>query len=304
MDNVQTSNLLILVKPTYLPCFQSKLNECSINPDKIHSLLNLEFDKFIESLKKYKIKVLVFDSPKNAEAATFPNNWITSHVNPQNKHKTIIIYPMENPNRRLERMSPLMNYIKEDSTVVKLIDLSFYERDQMFLEGTGSMVLDRVHKVAYCDSSSHTNLLLAKIWCLMMNYELCSFKTSDEYHSDVYHTNIMMSIGEQFVIICLPSIVSENDRRKVLLSLKKTGRIIINITIIQMAKFCGNCLQVRNQLNELVLCLSLTAYQAFEPYQLQILENFCNGGLMVINNHLMELFGGGSVRCNLLEYGF
>lgn len=312
MDNLQTSNFLMLVRPTDLPCLVGISNYCLHHNDEIKDLINYEFDKLVDQLKIYKVNIKVFDSVPGASAAVFPNNWVSSHVNQKDKTKTIVLYPMERKIRRLEREglkgegSPLMQYIYNDPTVTKIIDLTFYESFNMFLESTGALVFDRPNKIAYCGLSDKSNREVAMEWGKIMNYEVIIFETHNPYrhNNPVYHTNIMMNIGEHFVVICLDAIISEKDRQKVLSSLKKSGRKIIPITLEQMKNFCGNCLQVRNQDNQYILCLSQKAYDHFEPSQLAILKSYCDGGFVIGQYSLIELFGGGSVRCTLLEYGW
>lgn len=306
MDTSQTSNLLMLVKPTELPCLVNLLSFCQNYTHDIKQLIEDQFNHFVYTLKKHHINIKVFEAPPKAPASTFPNNWVSSHVNHKTHEKTIVIYPMQNQLRRLERESPLMDYIYDDPTATQIVDLTFYETLHMFLESTGSFVLDRINKVAYCGLSGKTNFNVAVEWGKIMGYQIIGFETFNPYRNNkpVYHTNIMMTIAEQYAIICLDSIISKDDQQRVLSQLKKSGRQIITITLEQMNNFCGNCLQVRNQSNQFVLCLSQKAYESFTPSQLTLLKSFCNGGFVIAEYSLIELFGNGSIRCSLLEYGF
>jgi hypothetical protein len=285
----------MLVRPTELAPDQSLY---------IRELINYQFDDFVSTLKRYDVEINIFDSVPNAPASVFPNNWVSSHVNQKTNKKIIVLYPMENFFRRLERDSPLMDYIYKDKSVIEIIDLTDYELVGRFLESTGSLVLDRVNKIAYCGVAEKTNGNLAMEWSHLMKYTVVEFETIDWDRKPVYHTNILMSIGEQYVIICPDVIASKEDRKMVLSSLRKSGRRIIRITKPQLHNFCGNCLQVRNKFNGFVLCLSKKAYESFYPEQLKLLKSYCSGGLVVVEYSLLEHFGGGSIRCSLLEYGF
>jgi hypothetical protein len=295
MNCLQTSNLLILVRPTEFVKFYDK---------EIIDLINYQFNDLVSILKQHKINLIVFDSVPNASVSVFPNNWVSSHVNQKTGNKTIVLYPMQNPIRRLERFSPVMNYILHDKSVKKIIDLTHYEAQGRFLESTGAFVLDRVNKTAYCGVAEKADSHLAYEWGRLMGYTIIEFETIDWDRKPVYHTNIVMTIGKQFAIICSEVIRFEEEKQIVLSSLKNSGRQVIIISFVQMHNFCAYCLQVRNQDDQLVLCLSQKAYESFRPQQLALLKAYCDGGLAVVEYSLIEYFGGGSVRCSLLEYGF
>src|SRR6185436_20236268 len=170
MDCVQTSNKLLLVRPTELVKFQDK---------EIKDLINYQFNDLVSTLERHQINIMVFDSAPQARASVFPNNWISSHVNRRTKEKKVVLYPMENSLRRLERRSPVMDYILNDDSVTKIINLSDYELEGQFLESTGAFVLDRVNKIAYCGVAKKANSHLAFEWGRLMNYTIIEFETID-----------------------------------------------------------------------------------------------------------------------------
>lgn len=284
---------IIVVKPTYI----------AERHPSYHNQAMEDFNRLVKGLSDKDIDVLAFESPPHARAATFPNNWVTSHHD--SNGKTIVIYPMQNPGRRIERdpqKSPLMHFILKDKSVEQIIDLTFFEKNNKFLEGTGSLVLDRINRIAFLGVAPKNNLDAATEWAKIMNYELCHFQTIGINHLPVYHTNVMMTIGQLFAIVCFDVIPSKKDQDKIKSLLKNTGRIIIEISFKQMTNYCANCLQVTNRKNQQVLCLSKTAYDAYTNQQKTLLESFCNGGFAVIDYSTIEYLGGGSVRCSLLEY--
>ena len=179
IDHIQTSDLIILVRPTAL--------SRDYKPT-IAKLINNQFNDLVSTLRRHQIEIKVFNSAPLAIDSVFPNNWVSSHVDHITKKKTIVLYPMENPNRRLERHSPLMDYIFKDPSVKKIIDLTDYESIGKFLESTGSFVLDRPNKIAYCGIAEKTNGSLATKWGTLMNYSVIEFETIDWDRKPVYHT--------------------------------------------------------------------------------------------------------------------
>ena len=298
----QTTNFIALVKPTYLN-IDTDSHQNGNDFEKNHVIykkidIKNEFNHLLQNLSKNYVNYIVYDSPKGTPDGVFPNNWITFHW--ETKTPTIVIYPMKDIVRRKERQSKLLTDMKS-LKIFNIIDLTYFEKKNQYLEGTGSLVLDRINKIAYSCHSCRTNQNVLDYWAYKMDYKICSFRAYDDLKKPVYHTNVMMSIADHFVIVCLDAITNV-DRQKVLDSLiYKSNKKIIHITPKQMDSFCGNCLQIKNSKGKTVLCLSETAHQAFNSNQLKIILKYCDGGLIITDYKLIEEIRGGSIRCSLLE---
>jgi hypothetical protein len=254
-----------------------------------------EFNTFVALLQQNGIDVtVVADTPEpHTPDSVFPNNWISFHTN-----GTIVLYPMFAANRRLERKPHVIEAISKKFVIQQIIDLTAYEQQQLFLEGTGSMVLDRENKIAYACLSPRTNEVVLKDFCNQLNYTPVVFHARDANGGDIYHTNVMMCVAKQFVIICLASIPAQ-EREEVISTLQKTNKEIIDITLAQMNAFAGNMLQVTNKQGKDFLVMSSSAYNALTNEQIAAIEHYnsiLHSGLTTI-----ETNGGGSARCMMAE---
>ena len=266
----------------------------------ISKLVINEFDKLKFELEKNGITIYCFeDIPKlNTPDSVFPNNWISFH-----KNGTIILYPMFAENRRKERRKDIIEYFQNNYKYSKLIDIaSLYESKKQFLEGTGSMVLDRSNKVVYAALSDRTHINPLKYFCEQTNFQLISFTSSQQFEKKeklIYHTNVMMSLCDNFVIICLESIKNKMERKKILTTFKKTKKQIIDISFDQVKKFCGNVIELKNSNHENILVMSSRAFSAFTAEQKSIINNFCKIVHSPLEN--IENYGGGGARCMIAE---
>lgn len=262
----------------------------------VQSLALNEFDGFVDLLRKNDVDVTVVDDTLQPETpdSIFPNNWVSFHDD-----GSVYLYPMFSENRRLERRKEILDGLKEKFEVNHVSDLSFYETQYAFLEGTGSMVLDRVNKIAYACLSVRTDQEVLDNFCLLTGYESVSFQAVDSTNFPIYHTNVMMCIGDQFAVICLDAIPNQEERLAVTLSLNSTGKQIIEITLDQMNHFAGNMLQVANQSGESLLVMSEQAYLSLTADQLNILEKYAR--MVYAPLYTIEKNGGGSARCMLAE---
>jgi hypothetical protein len=255
-----------------------------------------EFENFISILRSRGIDVTVVDD--TAEPYTpdsvFPNNWISFHDD-----GTVCLYPMYARNRRLERKPGVIEAIKQKFDTGRTIDLSGFEKENLFLEGTGSMVLDRDHKIAYACLSARTDRSVLDEFCARMGYRSLPFTATDEAGQAIYHTNVMMCIADRYAVICLASIADEMERQVVRIALEKTGKEIIEISFSQMNQFAGNMLQVENDRGRKFLVMSSQAYRSLSPEQVKTLENYNQ----IIHSPLdtIERNGGGSARCMIAE---
>lgn len=255
-----------------------------------------EFDGFVEILRKNGIDVTVVDDTLQPETpdSIFPNNWVSFHDD-----GSIYLYPMFSDNRRLERRKDILEGLSEKFEVNHVSDLSFYEMQYAFLEGTGSMVLDRVNKIAYACLSVRTDQEVLDNFCMLTGYESVSFQAVDDTNFPIYHTNVMMCIGDRFAVICLDSIRNEEEKLAVMLRLTNSGKTIVEITLDQMNHFAGNMLQVSNSEGESILVMSEQAFLSLTKDQVATLEHFSR--IIYAPIYTIEKNGGGSARCMLAE---
>ena len=272
--------------------FQSK----KTNQNQIEHLAIKEFNRLRELISNSGIEVFSFDDDSKFDTpdAVFPNNWISFHY----YHKAIL-YPMFAPNRRFERESKILDKLSVSGIEIEIInDYSLYENENRFLEGTGSIVLDRKSKKAYCSLSGRSDLSLFKKFCSDMNYVPVFFNSSHK-SKPIYHTNVMMSICNNFTIICLDSIRDKNERNNVIENLNNSGLEIIDISINQMTSFLGNCIQLINSDQSPVLIMSSRAFNSITKSQIKRIESHTE----IIHSDIktIEDNGGGSARCMIAE---
>jgi hypothetical protein len=255
-----------------------------------------EFNDFVQILKQNKIDVTVVeDGPEPCTPdSIFPNNWISFHADGR-----IFLYPMFAENRRLERKPAVLEAVKTKFAVTEIVDLSNFEAERLFLEGTGSMVLDRDNKIAYACLSPRTNEILLTQFCNQVGYRPITFKSTDEAGNDVYHTNVMMCIAKSFAVVCLESITDKEEKDNLVNLLTKTNKEIVDITLQQLHQFAGNMLQVANDDRELLLVMSTQAYQSLTPKQIETLEK--HNRIIHSSLNTIETVGGGSARCMIAE---
>jgi hypothetical protein len=255
-----------------------------------------EFDTFVQKLTAAGVDVTVVkDTPvPHTPDSIFPNNWISFH-----QDGTIVLYPMYAVNRRAERKQHVLDSISAKFNLNNTIDLSAHENNNLFLEGTGSMVLDREKKIAYACLSPRTNKTILKEWCQRMNYTPCAFYSVDENGGEIYHTNVMMCVADEYVVICLDSIRNNTERKMVADTITKSGKQIIEIAYPQMNGFAGNMLQVQNAKGEKLLVMSSQAYTSLTREQIKKLESF--NSILHSDLTTIETNGGGSARCMMAE---
>lgn len=255
-----------------------------------------EFDEFVQKLKENNINVTVIDDTPEPHTpdSIFPNNWISFHEN-----GTAVLYPMYAENRRAERKQHVKDLINQKFTKSNLIDLTSFEKNNLFLEGTGSMVLDRENKIVYACLSPRTSIKMLDVFCEKMKYTVCSFEAYDENKKQIYHTNVMMCVADKYVVICLDSIINEKEKNQVVQTIENTGKEIIIITYTQMNCFAGNMLQLENTKNEKLLIMSAQAFQCLSEKQIATLEKF--NKIIYSDLNTIETNGGGSARCMIAE---
>jgi hypothetical protein len=257
-----------------------------------------EFNGLVQALRSVGVVAIVFDdtdAPVKPDAV-FPNNWVSFHGDGR-----VYLYPMEATSRRAERRAEIVAALSENHGfhVREIIDLSAAEDDGLFLEGTGSMVLDRVNRVIYAAMSSRTHMSVLADFAQQADYEITAFDAIDSGGRPIYHTNVMMAIGTGFAIICADAIADDLKRKTVLARLAAGGREIIEISIRQMENFAGNLLELTNESGASVIVLSRTANAALTADQRNSLARF--GQVLPVAIETIEKVGGGSVRCMLAE---
>lgn len=230
-----------------------------------------EFDEFVAKLRGVGIQVTVFDDLQQPVTpdAVFPNNWISSH-----RSGKVIVYPMTASSRRLERRQDIIDFFLAQHAEVEFIDLREYEQQDLFLEGTGSMVMDRQHQIAYASVSPRTSPALFELFCEKLGCEGQLFHGTDRQGQPIYHTNVLMALGQQMAVICLESLKDDKERQRITNRLQETGHEIIEITFDQMEAFAGNMLEVYNEQGEAWMIMSQRAYNSLEAAQLAQIEQY------------------------------
>ncbi len=255
-----------------------------------------EFDNFVTLLRANGVDVTVInDTPEpHTPDSIFPNNWISFH-----DPGTICLYPMFAENRQQERKPPVIEQLKQSFTITNTFDFTGYENDQLYLEGTGSMVLDRDHKIAYACLSPRTHQQVLDDFCKQMSYRPVLFTAVDGEGKAIYHTNVMMCVADRYVVVCLESLPNHAEFQMMQEMIGKTGKELVNIGFEQMNRFAGNMLQVQNKAGEKLLVMSTQAYQSLHPEQVKKLEGY--NRILHAPLTAIETNGGGSARCMMAE---
>jgi hypothetical protein len=299
------TDTILMVEPTHFGfnaqtaasnSFQKELKHEQTSSIQEKALL--EFHNCVKKLKAAGIQLIVVSDEvsSNSPDSIFPNNWFSTH-----RSKELFLYPMLAENRRMER-SPFTIELLQNSFGFKPVDLSFYETQDTpkFLEGTGSMVLDRSNQLAYAALSPRTNETVLLDFCKHMDYSPITFEATGPTGEAIYHTNVMMSMGMNYCIIALESIV-EKDRTRVIDHLLKTDKEIVEISLPQTYQhFAGNMIQLKNEQSQTLLVLSESAYHSLKPNQLEILKKH-NDRILPLSIPTIEKHGGGSIRCMIAE---
>ena len=273
--------------------FQNTTSNISINEVKNKAVE--EFELLHNKIQSEGIKVTIFNDSRDLDTpdAVFPNNWISFH-----RDNKAIKYPMFAENRRLERTNLAIECLKDHGRDISIdYDYSDFENDNKFLEGTGSLVLDRLNKIAYCSLSQRSNEELLNRFCVDMGYNPVVFKSFHQ-NKPIYHTNVVLSICNKFSIVCLESIIDKKERLNVANTLASNGLEIIDININQMSSFGANCIQL-NGSNGPLLVMSSKAYSSFTKNQIDIIQK--NSQIIHSSLENIENNSGGSARCMIAE---
>jgi len=304
----QNTNTIMMVRPvqfrfneqTAVNNYYQKVIE-GLSADQIQTQAQQEFDGFVEKLEKSGVNVIVIDdtiSPDTPDSI-FPNNWVSFHGDGR-----VGLYPMCAINRRLERRMEIFDILKNEHhlEISAIEDFTHHENEDLFLEGTGSMILDRVHMIAYAAISVRTNLEIFEEFCDKFDFQAVTFvanQTVDGKRLPIYHTNVMMCVADQFAVVCLDTIDDVNERSNLIEVLEDSDREIIEISEDQVNQFAGNMLQVVSDSGQKYLVMSSSAYNSLDSDQINTIENYCP----IIHSSLdtIEALGGGSARCMMAE---
>ena len=303
----QTTNSILMIRPvafrmneqTAVNNYYQKVLD-GLLPATVNAKAQQEFDTFVEKLIAVGVDVTVVDDTLSPDTpdSIFPNNWISFHENGD-----VALYPMFAENRREERREDLLDILEDKGFVIEnIVDYTSAEEDGFFLEGTGSLLLDRVNSKAYCALSPRADEELFIEFCEDFDYAPVifeAFQTVDSERKLIYHTNVMMCLGETFAVICSDCIDDKKERKMVLDNLKENGKEIIVITEAQMNNFAGNMLEVRGANEKRYLVMSAAAHQSLSPKQIEQLEQHAE--ILSSSLDTIEACGGGSARCMMAE---
>jgi len=303
----QTTNTILMIRPiNFRRNEQTAVNNHyqkesdNVLPETENAKAQKEFDAYVEKLRAIGVHVVVisdtddFDTPDSI----FPNNWISFHEN-----GTVGLYPMFAENRRNERREDILEALEKEGYVIKdIVDYTSAEEAEVFLEGTGSLLLDRVNSIAYCALSARADEELFIEFCEDFDYNPVLFKanqTVDGKRVAIYHTNVMMCLAENFAVICLDCIDDKKERKNVVKHLQESGKEIIRITEAQVSNFAGNMLQVKGADDKRYLIMSQAAYDSLSEAQIKLIEKHCE--ILSSSLDTIESCGGGSARCMMAE---
>ena len=302
----QYSSHLLMVRPSsFRMNEQTAVNNyfqsnSELGPEAIVQEARVKFDAMVTALRGARVEVVVFDEPEGSDTpdALFPNNWISMHAD-----KRVALYPMYAENRREERREEVLDLLeKEGFQIEEIVDYTSAEEEGFFLEGTGSMILDHINRIAYCALSERADEELFIEFCEDFEYTPCTFnayQSVNDKRLQIYHTNVMMCVADRYAVVCLECIDDTSERKQLKKQLKDSGKTIVAITEDQMHQFAGNMLQVGDQDGNPLLVMSNTAYNSLRPDQLRLLESF--NPIIHAELNLIEQCGGGSARCMMAE---
>ena len=303
----QTTNTILMVRPinfrmneqTAVNNYYQKVLD-NILPETINRRSQQEFDAYVEKLRGIGVHVIVVsdNTEHDTPDSIFPNNWVSFHEN-----GTVGLYPMFAENRRFERRQDILETLEEHGFKIdQIVDYTSAEEEDVFLEATGSLLLDRVNRKAYCALSPRADEDLLIEFCEDFEYTPVPFtsnQTVDGERKPIYHTNVMMCLGETFAVICLSSIDDKKERKNVIKHLKADGKDIIDITEAQVNSFAGNMLQVKGANDKRYLIMSQAAYDSLTKNHIQTLEK--HSEILSSSLDIIEACGGGSARCMMAE---
>jgi hypothetical protein len=303
----QITNTILMIRPisfrmneqTAVNNYYQKVLD-NLLPATVQAKALEEFDGFVDKLRNVGVNVIVIDDTKIPDTpdSIFPNNWISFH-----QEGSVALYPMFAENRRAERREDVLDIIEENEFLIEsVVDYTSAETEKLFLEGTGSLLLDRVHKKAYCALSPRADEDLVLEFCEDFEYTPVLFIANQTVNGErkaIYHTNVMMCLAEEFAVVCLNSIDDKKERKQLIKHLKEDGKEIIAISEDQVNNFAGNMLQVIGADEKRYLVMSAAAHQSLTDAQVSLIERHCE--ILSSSLDTIEACGGGSARCMMAE---
>ncbi|MDH0302123.1 MULTISPECIES: arginine deiminase-related protein [unclassified Pseudomonas] len=298
---MQTTNTVLMIRPARFAfnpdtAVNNRFQQLPTNPQAASEKALEEFDDYVQTLRQHGVDVLVVqDTPEpHTPDSIFPNNWWSSHAD-----GSLVLYPMEGENRRLERDKGVLRVLEERFAIQRTIDLSPLEQQNLFLEGTGSMVLDREHRISYACHSDRTHERALHQFAERLDYRLCLFHAVDRQQAPIYHSNVMMNIGRQLAVACLDALPHSDERRALEHSLRDTDKQVLALNFDQLENFAGNMLEVHDREGRSLLVMSRSAWRSLDAGQRRQVERHSHP--LVVNIDHIERIGGGSARCMLAE---
>jgi len=302
----QITNTLLMIRPVaYRMNEQTAINNyfqenLNLSDVVINTKAQKEFDVFVIKLRAVGVAVIVEDDILEMETpdSIFPNNWVSFHENGD-----VGLYPMFAENRRRERREDILIRLEKEGFIINgLIDYTSAEQEGLFLEGTGSLILDRVNRKAYCALSPRADEDLVIEFCEDFEYDPIIFKANQTIKGQrlpIYHTNVLMALGENIAVICLDSIDSKSEKKMLIQNLKEDGKEVVKISESQMQRFAGNMLQVKGANDHNFMIMSSAAYHSLISEQIRSIEK--NSTIIHSDLNTIETCGGGSARCMMAE---
>lgn len=297
---MQTTSTVLMVRPAHFAFNPDTADNNAFQHDdlpaaQVREQALREFDRYVAALRAEGVEVLVAqDTPApHTPDSIFPNNGFSTHAD-----GTLVLYPMQGVNRRLERSKPIFDALRAFQ-IARTVDLTGHEQHARFLEGTGSLVLDRTARVAYACRSVRTHAALLDEFAQRMGYRVLAFDALDRQGVPIYHTNVMMSVGTELALVCLASIADPEQRQHVLGSLQASGKQVIDLSWAQLAGFAGNMLELRDGQGGALLVMSSHAWGALAEDQRARIT--AHARPLVVDIGTIERVGGGSARCMLAE---
>ena len=271
-------------------------DKTTLTVKEIKSKARKEFDAFVKVIQEAGVDVTIIEDNDKVKTpdSVFPNNWISLH-----QDGMVVTYPMLSEIRRRERRDDIIELLSKKFQINEQVHLEQLEKQDLILEGTGSLVLDRFNKIAYACKSPRTNEKALDIFCSKTGYEKVVFEAVDAKGQQIYHTNVMMAMGHKYVIISLDSIQNKNERQKVIQKFKETKKEIIEITLNQMNSFAGNMLLLGTKAGKPILVMSSQAFKSLSNEQIEKIEMY--NPILHSSLEIIEQFGGGSARCMIAE---
>jgi hypothetical protein len=302
LSESQTASAAILVRPhlffyNHDTALTNTFQRSSLSPHSLTEPALTEFEAAAAKLESAGVEVIVFNAPGDLELpdAIFPNNWLSTHSD-----GTVVLYPLKHQSRRGERRLEYLQALRIDYgfRIDRVIDLSVMEAEHEFVEGTGSLVLDRANRVAFASLSPRTTHAGVKAFCAAMSYSAIVFSSVDRAGTPIYHTNVMMGICTDFAVVCLDAVPDPAQRAHLISTIERGGRALVEISLAQMEAFAGNIIELTGK-EGAVLAMSERAWMALSRLQQRTLDGLTT--VLPVKIPTIEEVGGGGIRCMIAE---